>query len=1249
MKSSRVVAAIIILVLGLFGYLLLNSRNDTLSSNKLIEQVVQDPEFVKYFNGGFDSLATLDTDKDGIPDIKDSDIDNDGAPNAEDDDTDNDGTPNKDDPSSALIALLQERAENGEKGGDGVKGSKGEKGEKGEKGGDGVKGSKGEKGETGTVGVVTDDGVISTNLSGSALDIQLALAAGSGLEKAGSGLGLKTTCADDEVLKWDGDSWECATDREGISYSEGDGIDIAGGTISALLGTAIDSSEIVDGTILAADLNDSSVTTAKIADSSVNSVKITNNSILFEDLATNSCSNGQIVKYNGASWSCGTDTDTTYTAGEGIGLSATTFSLDIPSLISTSSAAGTDTILLHNGSNHKKITYNDLFSGVLGSLNYRGTWDADTNTPTLTTGDCEAGIKGYYYVVSDGGSTDLSSITTWATNDWVICNGTDWQRLESVNNVNSVFGRTGSVTASSGDYNSLQISHTPAGSIAADTVGAALNELDSEKEAVLTFMGNGLFDRSGDTISALTCSDGEVPLFDSGAWGCGSPSSSNFYTENGTLDEARTVTLGANDLSFNSSGGDIYFDTDTLVVRDDKVGIGETSPDAKLDVAGDILLSGESTETAHHTGLQRVADDNSILWYGGGSGNLYFKTGATGESGDRLVLTSDGSVGIGTTTPATKLDVSGNTLLSGSDRYLNFGSTVGSSGYGVRDSGGTLQFKNESGDWQDFGSSTGGDEGQSIATAVIGPNAINLPQSNSFTSYGGTLVVTVHATFYTGVPGSVRGVTVSLDGSSIGEVKKFQNEGSSHKAVSNTFVINDADAGSHNISLSGFNSPTTDENDFFTVVVEELGTDGIWSQNDDDITYTTGNVGIGTPAPDSILHVQASLVSNKYTDSYAASQGMIVEGAEGRLQFIARNTGTGGAGLTLTNAPSSGNNTHWNLNHVGQTIGDGLLFRYTQTTATGQDSYGGGTGTVNALYISETGNIGIGVTDPSIDLAVGDSDTGIRWNGDGDISFMRNNNEVFAIDTTKPNHQFRFNITNALDGNVCDASNEVLETNNDGTVRCGSEDSDERLKNVLERDVLYGLDTIRGMEFIQYQWNEVSQHANDEGIDAYQGFSAQNVLEVAPELVTEGEDGYYGLDKWGVIVTAWKGIQELDDHLQRLTDIVEGIDADSLLKDIEDKKLIANEVEAARLKVNDRITVSDNIAGDATVDAGKTSVWVWFSSSYEKGATVTATPQDWIDGQWRVSEQNKWGFRIELQKTQSEDATFSWHSFEKDN
>lgn len=45
-----------------------------------------------------------------------------------------------------------------------------------------------------------------------------------------------------------------------------------------------------------------------------------------------------------------------------------------------------------------------------------------------------------------------------------------------------------------------------------------------------------------------------------------------------------------------------------------------------------------------------------------------------------------------------------NILINGSNKYLNFNSISGSSGYGIRDNGGTMEFKNSGGSWAALGS-----------------------------------------------------------------------------------------------------------------------------------------------------------------------------------------------------------------------------------------------------------------------------------------------------------------------------------------------------------------------------------------------------------------------------------------------------------------------------------------------------------------------------------------------------------------
>lgn len=74
-------------------------------------------------------------------------------------------------------------------------------------------------------------------------------------------------------------------------------------------------------------------------------------------------------------------------------------------------------------------------TNAIGALNYKGTWNASTNTPTLASG---VGTKGDYYVVSVAGSTALDGISNWGIGDWAVFNGTAWQRVEGGADLNGV-------------------------------------------------------------------------------------------------------------------------------------------------------------------------------------------------------------------------------------------------------------------------------------------------------------------------------------------------------------------------------------------------------------------------------------------------------------------------------------------------------------------------------------------------------------------------------------------------------------------------------------------------------------------------------------------------------------------------------------------------------------------------------------------------------------------------------------------
>ena len=94
------------------------------------------------------------------------------------------------------------------------------------------------------------------------------------------------------------------------------------------------------------------------------------------------------------------------------------------------------------------VPISQLPAAVLGALSYQGTWNANTNTPTLVS---SVGTKGYYYVVSVAGSTNLNGITDWQVGDWAVYNGSAWQKIDNTDAVTSVNGYTGTVVLTTTD------------------------------------------------------------------------------------------------------------------------------------------------------------------------------------------------------------------------------------------------------------------------------------------------------------------------------------------------------------------------------------------------------------------------------------------------------------------------------------------------------------------------------------------------------------------------------------------------------------------------------------------------------------------------------------------------------------------------------------------------------------------------------------------------------------------------------
>ena len=342
--------------------------------------------------------------------------------------------------------------------------------------------------------------------------------------------------------------------------------------------------------------------------------------------------------------------------------------------ITGGSITATDSILVALGKAQNQI------NGLLGGAIYQSTWNASTNTPTLASG---TGTKGYYYIVSVAGSTNLDGITDWKVGDWAIFNGTTWDKVDNTDAVSSVNGFTGAVSLTTanisevtnlyytearvsantnvaantaarhaavtlGTANGLSLSTQQLSlGLASTTATGALSSTDwntfNAKQPALS--GTGFVKISGSTISydnstyltTSAASSTYLPLAGgtlTGALGgtsasfSGSSTASNFILSGGTgntglyyghTDRVVLANYTAGGIDFEVNGGT----TSMTLFPSGNLGIGASLTDAgyKLDVNGTARVSGNLY------GSSQIAIGGQAIIYGGLSGLYALQNG----------------------------------------------------------------------------------------------------------------------------------------------------------------------------------------------------------------------------------------------------------------------------------------------------------------------------------------------------------------------------------------------------------------------------------------------------------------------------------------------------------------------------------------------------------------------------------------------------------------------------------------------
>ena len=280
----------------------------------------------------------------------------------------------------------------------------------------------------------------------------------------------------------------------------------------------------------------------------------------------------------------------------------------------------------------------------LGAVSYQGTWNASTNTPAITGG---SGTKGYYYVVSVAGSTSIDGETKWGVGDWIVFNGSAWQKVDG--------GSTGNLTT-------LDVS-------GASTLGGSLTLSGGTANGVAYLNGSKVvtsgsaltFDGTnfGAGAAANSLGSGITTIQ---ATGSGTANSGGFRLRNsdGTKDAAFYIdSVGFHLASVTSTP--LVFDygnSEQMRLTSTGLGIGTTSPGVKLHVYAGSGSVEEMIQTAGSASANLNLRNSDRYWtvtnQSGGSLLIFDTTaGAT-----RMAFDTSGNVGIGTSSPSLLFQVS---------------------------------------------------------------------------------------------------------------------------------------------------------------------------------------------------------------------------------------------------------------------------------------------------------------------------------------------------------------------------------------------------------------------------------------------------------------------------------------------------------------------------------------------------------------------------------------------------------------
>ena len=395
-----------------------------------------------------------------------------------------------------------------------------------------------------------------------------------------------------------------------------------------------------------------------------------------------------------------------------------TFLGDLNGTINTATTGVTQVNAIDNTTIATTAYVNNKIALIPAGLVFQGTWNAATNTPTLTSG---SGTTGHFYIVSTDGSTNLDGITDWKVGDWAVFieqgASDQWEKIDNSSVLDGFgTGQTLPLWSGSGTSNTLDnsILTQASQSIITQTAGTGevaqyyLNSIADRDSAIsfqqatvqkakigydhsegaLAFVhGGGAFSAAGMVLDSTGVGIGTTsPTFKLHVNSTDASDNVAYIHHNNAAQSSGDVLKVRSDAGDNAGSALLNVANNTgsaLYVRGDRnVGVGTTSPNRSLHVIGQVAIDNSTSPS----GGLLVSPD-------GTSNKVYSRTGnATSSahpldfisgSSTSMRIAANGNVGIGTTSPGTKLDVNGGIQAGGKVTYTRSAGSLNTTGYAV--------------------------------------------------------------------------------------------------------------------------------------------------------------------------------------------------------------------------------------------------------------------------------------------------------------------------------------------------------------------------------------------------------------------------------------------------------------------------------------------------------------------------------------------------------------------------------------